>query len=99
MNSSELTPKDVNEILEEQKEFFGTQATKKIEFRINQLKKLKESIKDYESKITEALSLDLGKHEFESYVTEIGFIYLSIENTINNLKKWAKPKKQKHRYF
>ncbi|MZK54047.1 aldehyde dehydrogenase [Clostridium beijerinckii] len=99
MNSSELTLKDVNEILEEQKEFFGIQATKKIEFRINQLKKLKESIKDYESKITEALSLDLGKHEFESYVTEIGFIYLSIENTINNLKKWAKPKKTKTPIF
>jgi NAD-dependent aldehyde dehydrogenases len=93
MNGSELTSEDVNEILKDQKEFFSTQATKKIEFRINQLKKLKESIKDYESKITEALSLDLGKHEFESYVTEIGFVYLSIENTINNLRKWAKPKK------
>ncbi len=99
MNNSELTSEDVNKILEEQREFFSTQVTKNIEFRINQLRKLKESIKDYESKITEALRIDLGKHEFESYITEIGFIYLSIENTINNLKKWAKSKKIKTPIF
>ncbi len=46
----------------------------------------------YEDEIKEALYQDLGKGEFEAYVTEIGFVYQSIRHIIRNLRKWAKPK-------
>ena len=55
------------------------------------LEKLKEGILKYESKITDALQRDLGKHPFESYTTEIGFTLNSIAYTTRRLKKWAKP--------
>lgn len=99
MNNIELTSKEAEEILKEQNLFFETQVTRNIEFRITQLKKLKVSIKEYEDKILESLKADLGKHEFEAYITEIGFLYLSIENAIKSLKKWVKPQKVKTPIF
>lgn len=92
MNTVELTSQEVAKILKLHSDFFDTQATKSLDFRIVQLKKLKAGIAKYESRISAALNIDLGKSEFESYTTEIGFLYNSIEEALINLKKWAKPK-------
>lgn len=91
----ELKLEDVESILKNHKNYFYTGETLNINFRIEQLKKLREGIIKYESKIVEALKKDLGKGEFESYSCEIGFELVSIKNTIKNLKKWAKVKKVK----
>ena len=99
MNKIELTSQDVEILLKEHKYFFNTQETKDIDFRIEQLKKLKCGIKKYESKILEALKKDLRKNEIESYITEIGFVYKSIEDTIKSVKKWTKPKRVKTPIF
>lgn len=72
--------------------FYDIGNTKSYEFRIEQLRKLKESIKKNETNIIDALTLDLGKPEFESYTAEIGVIYGEINSTIKNLKRWMKPK-------
>lgn len=95
MEITELKPQDVDSLLNKHNEFFYTQTTKNIDFRIEQLKKLKSGIKKYENKIMDALYKDLRKNKVEAYTTEIGFVYRSIEETIKNLKKWAKPKKVK----
>lgn len=92
MNLNELTSNDVKTIINDQNKFFYTGQTLNIDFRINALKTLKDCIKKYETKITEALYNDLGKHEFESYTTEIGYVLSSITYAIKNLKKWSKPK-------
>ncbi|MDA1529452.1 aldehyde dehydrogenase [Bacillus cereus group sp. TH260-2LC] len=86
---------DINNILEEHKEFFHTGSTKTLQFRLEQLRKLKDGIQRYEKRIIEALYKDLGKSEFEAYVTEVGFLLDSINNTMKNLKKWMKPEKVK----
>lgn len=93
MTQLELKPEDVTNILKEHKDYFNSNKTKSIDFRLHQLEKLKEGILKYESKITDALQRDLGKHPFESYTTEIGFTLNSIAYTTRRLKKWAKPKK------
>ncbi len=93
MNTAELTAQDVAEVLKLHNEYFDSQETKSLDFRIEQLKKLRAGIEKYESRISAALKIDLGKSEFESYTTEIGFLYNSIEEAVINLKKWAKPKK------
>lgn len=99
MNKDELMFDDVMNILNNQKNFFDTNVTKDINFRINSLKNLKIAIKKYEKDIIESLNNDLGKSEFESYTTEIGFIYRSIEYFVSNIKKWTKPKKVKTPIF
>lgn len=95
MSNIELRPEDVIGILKEHNDFFNSNETKDIDFRLWQLSKLKEGIIKYESKIMEALGEDLGKHPFESYATEIGFTLNSITYTMKHLKKWARPKRVK----
>ena len=89
----------VENIIKEHKDFFLSNKTLDINFRIEQLKKLKISLKAYENKLTRALKKDLGKGRFESYCCEIGFELNSITNTIKNLKKWTKPKKKKTPFY
>lgn len=92
---TELTPKHVADNLSEHEEFFQSKQTRSINFRLAQLDKLKQAIIEFEPKITEALRKDLGKHPFESYTTEIGYVLNSITHTKKRLRKWAKPKRVK----
>ncbi|MGE7717697.1 aldehyde dehydrogenase [Priestia megaterium] len=95
MTNVELKPEDVTGILKEHHHFFHSNQTKNINFRLQQLEKLREGIIKYESKITKALEEDLGKHPFESYTSEIGLVLNSITHTMKRLKKWTKQKKVK----
>ena len=83
-------------ILQEQRKYLSDIGKIDVNKRIDNLKKLKYGIKKYESEIIDALNKDLGKHIFESYSNEVGFIYGSIDFAIKNLKKWTKVKKVKN---
>lgn len=72
--------------------FYDKGNTKSYEFRIEQLRKLKSSINKNETNIIDALTLDLGKPEFESYTAEIGVLYAEINSTIKKLKRWMRLK-------
>jgi len=54
---------DIKTVIDRQRAFFETGATKQTEFRLEQLRKLKTVIKAYETSIMEALKLDLNKNE------------------------------------
>jgi aldehyde dehydrogenase (NAD+) len=86
---------NIIDIFNKQKNYFYSDKTKDINFRINTLKKLKFIIKENEDQIMEALYSDLKKSNFESYVTEIGIIYDEINLHIKKLKSWAKKEKKK----
>ncbi|GLC30060.1 aldehyde dehydrogenase [Clostridium omnivorum] len=88
-----LNNEKVLSMLSEHRDYFQTGETRSIEFRIAQLEKLKNAIQINEKSIVEALYKDLHKSEFESYATEIGFLYDSIGNFIKNIRKWAKVKR------
>ena len=89
MNQPHIT--NINTIVETQREFFQTHATKDVNFRLENLKKLRKAILKYEGKLNEALKKDLNKSAFEAYATEIGFTLEEISFHIHNLKKWVKP--------
>lgn len=82
----------MNDLLNKQKEFFKTGTTLDIEFRLSYLKKLKQNIIAKEKEILEALYLDLGKSETESYMCEVGLTLSEISYFLKNLKKFAKDK-------
>lgn len=82
-----------NNHYENKREFFDRGFTKSYDFRIEQLKKLKNAIKIYEDDIINALKLDLSKPDFEAYTAEIGILYYEINIAIRNLKKWMSPRK------
>ena len=87
--------KIIDEIFKLQNDYFNTQETKNIDFRIKQLDTLKYAIEEYESKIIKAINMDFGKCEFETYETEIGIVLSEIKYVRNKIKKWALPKKVK----
>ena len=79
--------------IENQNQFFSTNKTKEIKFRVAQLRKLKQSILKNQKKIEDALWKDLHKSPEESYLTEISIVLGEINHHIKHLKKWAKPKR------
>lgn len=83
----------MNEILNNFTEFFNTNKTKDIEFRIHQLKKLRKSIEKNEPGIVQALRDDLRKPDFETYLMEFGAIIEEINFAIRNIAKWSKPQR------
>jgi len=86
---------EIIDLLSRQKKYFEKKNTVNLDFRISQLIKLKNVIKKNEKFILDALYLDLRKSEYESYTTEIGFLYYSLTHIIKNLPRWSKSKKVK----
>lgn len=84
-----------SEIITNQRQYFNSNQTKDIDFRISQLKKLKELIKQQETAFYKAIFKDFGKSEFETYTAELSFIYDEINTSIKKLPKWAKRKKNR----
>ncbi|MBL7543382.1 MAG: aldehyde dehydrogenase [Bdellovibrionaceae bacterium] len=80
------------DIIHGQRRFFKSGKTRSIEFRIEQLRKLKSVIQIHEPKILQALFEDLRKPKFESYISEIGVLIEEIDFTIKNLEKWSTQK-------
>ena len=89
----ETAENTITQYLENQREYFSTNETKNVSFRIKQLRKLKKVIKQNQQKIEDALWKDLHKSPEESYLTEISIVTGEIDNHIKHLKKWAKPKR------
>ncbi len=79
------------EIIAAQRKYYLTHATRNIDFRIENLIKLKGAILKYENQLNAALKKDLGKSPFEAYATEIGFTLEELSHSIANLRKWSKP--------
>src|SRR5699024_8797094 len=86
-------------LLKKQRAFFVTDQTKSVNFRLQQLKKLRKIIKANEEEITSALASDLGKHPLESYATEIGLVLREIRVTEKKLASWVKDKRVSTPFF
>ena len=85
------TKEEIHQIALNQREFFLTNKTLDVKFRIEQLKKLKKAIIDYQDALTEALHEDLGRSEAEAYFCDIGDTVMEINEYIKGVKKWNKP--------
>lgn len=79
------------DLVEKQRAYFNTGATRSIEFRKDQLSKFKKTFHDYEERIFEALKMDFNKPIFETYTTELGLILEEIGVMLKNIDKWATP--------
>lgn len=91
--------KDYHDLVQQQRRFFKTGATKDYQFRKNALLKLKVALKQYESAISLALQQDLGKSEVESYFSEVGLVLREIDFHLRHLHYWMKAKRAKTPLF
>lgn len=86
---------EIAEIVKKQREFFETDTTKDVKYRLNKLKLLKKNILSMQDEICDALKADLGKSACESYMSEIGMVVAELSHTIKHLRKWSRPDKVK----
>ncbi|HHJ50852.1 MAG TPA: aldehyde dehydrogenase [Phaeodactylibacter sp.] len=77
-----------------QKAFFASGATRSLAFRRAALKSLKAAIREYEEDILDALYSDFRKPRFESYTSEVGFLYQEISHTLRELPRWMQSRRQ-----
>lgn len=80
-------------LLENQRRFFATGATRALEYRISRIKTLRQALREHERALYEALAEDLGKPEFEAFAGEIGVLYEEIDHTLKHLPGWIKPRR------
>ena len=79
-------------ILEKQKAFFDSNATKDTGFRKTQLKKLLQLLKNNEDQLNKAIYADFKKSAFETYTTELSMVYAELKHSISSVKYWSKKK-------
>ncbi len=80
------------EIINLQREYFFSNKTKSVKFRIEQLKKFRKILKDNESLLYDAIDKDFGKSKYETYLTELSLVYHEINLAIKKVRKWSRPK-------
>lgn len=90
---------EIKEVIEKQRQFYATGQTKSIDYRVQQLKKLKQQVRRYEEELLEGLEKDLGKHRTESFMTEIGLVYRHLDEMIKKLPKWGSKQRVKTPIF
>jgi aldehyde dehydrogenase (NAD+) len=83
---------DIEKIVQTQRDFFKTQATKNVAYRISVLKNLQSTIQKNQQQIYAALKADLNKSEFEAHMTEVGLVLDETHFLVKNTSKWAKKK-------
>ena len=81
----------IREIVAAQRRFFRSGETLPIDWRIKQLKRLKEAVLTHEKEFEEALAADLGRSTVEAYLCDIGPIIVEINEILHGLRRWARP--------
>ena len=64
------TKEQISKLVASQRQYFKSGETFDINFRINQLKKLKQMVIDNEEAMTKAMYEDLGRHYVEAYLVK-----------------------------
>lgn len=79
-------------IIEAQRNYFESNATRSYDFRLQALHRLRDAIIKNEAKICEALNADLHKSYFEAFETEVGLVIDEITYQIKHLRRFMKPR-------
>ena len=87
-----MTNQEIQSLLEKQRAYYRSGVTIPVKFRIEQLRKLYETVKKYQNEINDALTSDLGKSHFEGFMCESGLVLTEISYMIKHTKKFAKRK-------
>ncbi|MGO3018557.1 MAG: aldehyde dehydrogenase family protein [Anaerococcus sp.] len=84
----------INTIVEKQREFFLTGQSRNENFRLKNLRALKDALDLYKDRLIGALKIDLNKSVFESHMSELLLIYEEIRFAEKNLLDWMEPERE-----
>lgn len=79
----------MEKLVKTQLQYFNSNATKSVDFRIEQLNKFYNVLKSNEKLLEEAIYKDFSKSPFEAFQTEFAYIYEEIKIAIRDLHQWA----------
>lgn len=86
---------EMQQLVQSQRDYFNSNATRPVEFRLKQLKKLKKLLIEHEDEMHEAIFNDFSKSKFENQLIEYYPLLDEIDIALKNLKKWAQHKSVK----
>lgn len=86
-------------MVRQHRRFFQSGATRPLEFRLSQLDKLSAALHKFESRLLDALQLDLRKSPFQGYVTELGLVHAELRHARKHLCRWAAPSRRRTPWF
>ena len=86
---------DIKAIVDGQHVYFNSGQTRELSFRLEQLKRLKTSIKLCEKELYDSFMQDLNKSEFDVLMTEMLMVKQELNLMIRKLYSYSKPKKVK----
>ena len=84
---------DISSLVQAQRVFFDSGATRPVAFRRAQLRRLRDALKSHEAELAEALRVDLGKSATESFSTEIGQVGVELNHALRHVAGWARPRR------
>lgn len=84
----------MQQIIQSQRDFFKTNATKDIKYRKQQLQKLEHVLKSNEKLLYDAIYSDFKKSEFDAFTTELALVYNDIKEAKKSVKKWSRKRRK-----
>ncbi len=84
---------EFEKIIGAQRQYFNQHKTLEVNFRLAQLNALKQLLQSNESALYGAIEKDFQKSAFDTFTTELSFIYREIDFFIYQLPKLARPKR------
>ena len=88
-----IEKRPIDQIMTEMRAYYNSGITQDVDWRVEQLKKLRKSMKKHEMELVDAMWKDYHKSAFDTWLLELAGTYAELDDTIHHLKKWAEPKK------
>jgi aldehyde dehydrogenase (NAD+) len=85
---------DLAQLVHRQRAFFDTGATRPLDWRRAQLRKLHDALLLHEPALSAALGADLRKSSHEAYTSEFGLVLSEIRHALRHLPAWMKPQRR-----
>ena len=84
----------ITALVQAQRDFFATGATRDVAWRKQQLRALKAGLEKWEKPLCDALWEDLHKSYEEAFMTEIGLVYGEIGDALKHVARWARTRRR-----
>jgi aldehyde dehydrogenase (NAD+) len=86
---------DLFRLIRRQRDYFDSGATRSLDYRRAQLRKLHDALVVSEPALLSALHADLRKSPQEAYTAEIGFVLSEIRYALRHLPAWMSPQRRR----
>ncbi len=84
---------NLSDLLNRHRALYATDVTRSVDFRVQQLQRLKSAIQLRQEDLHRAVFDDFGKSAFESHATELMLVLHDIEEAMRRLPRWCKPRR------